>query len=66
MSEQVLPIARDDGYYLVDAGRVTFVPLEFGAQPLPAWPWLRCPNPRCDHLQECETPNACLAPRGTS
>lgn len=28
MSDQVLPVARDDGYYLVDSGRVTFVPLQ--------------------------------------
>jgi hypothetical protein len=25
---QVLPVARDDGYYMVDPGRISFVPLD--------------------------------------
>ncbi|MER8380689.1 hypothetical protein [Mesorhizobium sp. M1399] len=58
MSNQVLPVARGDGYYLVDKGCVTFVPLEKRGRVIPFPAKLRFVSRRADqidaHLDEID------------
>lgn len=54
---QALPVARDDGYYLVDHGVVTFVPLQKPSALVLAFlpqrpPRLRFVSRRSDRIEE--------------